>query len=172
MNARRLFVLVIAMFLLQLPIWSKKTPYGQSIEKTALTNAIKILKVYYPSDDLCVSDSIYDLEWLYFKHLAKDKDEREFLDSYRMRKEFRWDKPIYSRRIGNIATSLDCMCNIDSKKYVADFSRPYHNMIRCDIMPIDRQIGIYGAPTIPIFFFRYDETGVIIQFERRVLCID
>lgn len=41
----------------------------------------------------------------------------------------------------------------DSCTYIAIFSEPYKGMIRCDILPKDRKIGVYGSPTIDAFLF-------------------
>ena len=46
-----------------LTIAAQNIIYGNKNEQRAINMAFDILQVYYHSKELCVSDSIYDLDW-------------------------------------------------------------------------------------------------------------
>lgn len=46
---------------------SSEYHYGNKNEQRAINMAFDILQVYYHSKELCVSDSIYDLDWDIFQ---------------------------------------------------------------------------------------------------------
>lgn len=54
----------------------------------------------------------------------------------------------------------------NSCTYIAIFSEPYKGMIRCDILPKDRKIGVYGSPTIDAFLFKFTNKGEIYQLYK------
>lgn len=45
-------------------------------------------------------------------------------------------------------------------------------MIRCDILPKDRKIGVYGSPTIDAFLFIFNNKGEIYQLYKAIIDID
>lgn len=50
-----------------LTIAAQNIIYGNKNEQRAINMAFDILQVYYHSKELCVSDSIYDLDWDIFQ---------------------------------------------------------------------------------------------------------
>ena len=56
--------------------------------------------------------------------------------------------------------------------YIANFSEPYKGMIRCDILPKDKMVGIYGSPVISAFLFKYNNRGEIYQSYKAEVNID
>ena len=46
---------------------AKNNIYGNKTEQRAIKMAYTLLQVYYHSNELCVSDSIEDLEWFLFQ---------------------------------------------------------------------------------------------------------
>ena len=128
----------------------KNSTFRQEAEQKAIKSAYDVLKVYYPSDKLCVSDSIYDLDWELFSDMVDGKT-KEYIQSHRLEKGFVWDSPIRSDVLSLLFphdTYLKCNC---TDKYIAEFSKPYKGMIRCDILPNNRKIGIHGTSRISIF---------------------
>ena len=56
--------------------------------------------------------------------------------------------------------------------YIANFSEPYKGLIRCDILPKDKMVGIYGSPVISAFLFKYNNRGEIYQSYKAEVNID
>ena len=154
---------LFALILVSLSLYGQRNYYTKKADKDAIKSAYRILKAFYPDKQLCVSDSIFDLEWFgYGRYIDSETDHK--LDKYRVDKEFVYDKPV--RRKG-LAKMLNAdSCTTDENSFYADFSGPYEGMIRCDIMPLDRRIGILGVPTIDTFLFRYDKDGSISQVTK------
>ena len=122
---------------------------GASLTIAAQNIIYDILQVYYHSKELCVSDSIYDLDWEIFSDMV-DTQTKQILWSYRIEKKFIWNAPTYSEALLSIFGPETC----DSCMYIANFSEPYKGMIRCDILPKDKMVGIYGSPVISAFLFK------------------
>ena len=133
-----------------LTIAAQNIIYGNKNEQRAINMAFDILQVYYHSKELCVSDSIYDLDWDIFSDMV-DTQTKQILWSYRIEKKFIWNAPTYSE---------------------ANFSEPYKGMIRCDILPKDKMVGIYGSPVISAFLFKYNNRGEIYQSYKAEVNID
>lgn len=143
--------------------------YVEKPAQEAIKSAYRILKAFYPDTELCVEDSIFDLDWFWLKGKL-DKKTADKLEAYRIDKQFKYEQPRYEKGLATLLNADTCTsCN---NGFYADFSRPYEQMIRCDIMPKDRRIGILGSPTIEIFLFRYDDDGEIIQVTRNTLHVE
>lgn len=150
-----------------LTIAAQNIIYGNKNEQRAINMAFDILQVYYHSKELCVSDSIYDLDWDIFSDMV-DTQTKQILWSYRIEKKFIWNAPTYSEALLSIFGPETC----DSCMYIANFSEPYKGMIRCDILPKDRKIGVYGSPTIDAFLFKFNNKGEIYQLYKAKINID
>lgn len=146
---------------------AKNNIYGNTTEQRAIKMAYTLLQVYYHSNELCVSDSIEDLEWFYFAGMV-DNQTQQILDSYRKEKDFIWNDPVYCEKIAEMFGSKVS----NSCTYIAIFSEPYKGMIRCDILPKDRKIGVYGSPTIDAFLFKFNNNGEIYQLYKAKINID
>lgn len=167
MRALCLFI----MLCVSLVIIGQSSTFRQESEQKAIKSAYDVLRVYYPSDKLCVSDSIYDLDWDLFSDMVDSKT-KEYLQSHRIEKGFVWDSPIRSDVLSLLFPHDTCVeCN-RTDKYIAEFSEPYKGMIRCDVLPKNREIGIHGTPQISIFLFKYNIRGEIYQFSKREVDID
>ena len=155
-----------------LTIAAQNIIYGNKNEQRAINMAFDILQVYYHSKELCVSDSIYDLDWDIFSDMV-DTQTKQILWSYRIEKKFIWNAPTYSEALLSIFGPETC----DSCMYIANFSEPYKGMIRCDILPKDKMVGIYGSPVISAFLFKYllaelkNRLKISIFLWRKKLCI-
>ena len=137
---------------------SKYTTYRQPVEQETIQFACKLMKLYYPSDVLCVSDSIYDLDWDHFADLVVDTvDVKPYLTTYRENKGNVWSKPEYSKILSRLFGH--CVCN--DSGYVAEFSAPYQGMIRCDVVPKDKSIDSDSARQVTAFLFEYTKYGKI-----------
>ena len=137
--------------------------YGEYTEQETVQFAYKLMKLYYPSDVLCVSDSIYDLDWDHFADLVVDTvDVKPHIMAYRENKGNVRDKPEYSK----IFTKLfgHCVC-IDSG-YFAEFSAPYKGMIRCDVVPKDKSVDSASALQVAAFLFEYTEYAKIASVTK------
>lgn len=150
-----------------LTIAAQNIIYGNKNEQRAINMAFDILQVYYHSKELCVSDSIYDLDWDIFSDMV-DTQTKQILWSYRIEKKFIWNAPTYSEALLSIFGPETC----DSCMYIANFSEPYKGMIRCDILPKDKMVGIYGSPVISAFLFKYNNGGEIYQSYKAEVNID
>lgn len=84
------------------------------------------------------------------------------------REKFIWNAPTYSEALLSIFGPETC----DSCMYIANFSEPYKGMIRCDILPKDKMVGIYGSPVISAFLFKYNNRGEIYQSYKAEVNID
>ena len=156
---------LFALILVSLSLYGQRNYYTKKADKEAIKSAYRILKAFYPDKQLCVSDSIFDLEWL---GVDKETDEKAF--EYRLKKKFLYDKPL--RRKG-LAKMLNAdSCTTDENSFYADFSEPYEGMIRCDIMPLDRRVGILGVPAYDAFLFWYDKDGSITQVTKMLFQIE
>ena len=80
---------------------AKNNIYGNKTEQRAIKMAYTLLQVYYHSNDLCVSDSIEDLEWFLFSDMV-DNQTKQILDSYRKEKDFIWNDPVYCKKIATM----------------------------------------------------------------------
>ncbi|MDE6654083.1 MAG: hypothetical protein K2K37_06820 [Muribaculaceae bacterium] len=154
---RKNILLMIVLFLAN-AIYGKDMPYSGEIERKAVRSAYELLGVYYP-DGLCVSDSIYDLEWYYLSDVdEKTRNELKFKisnDSVRTR-------PAYSKMLDKMFCREKCG-DCDSG-CVAMFAKPYKGMIRCEVRP--KGMGIDGESDSSAFLFRYDEYGDVYQVNR------
>lgn len=164
-------ICVIIVFCMPLCGFCQKNAYKSKREQTALKMAYDILKVYYPSNELCVSDSIWDLDYWFYLSTEMDEENRKYFEYYRIiEKGGKYDNPVYSKHIFKLLKNENC--DNSKYKYVADFSAPNRNFILCEILPIDRRIGIKGTPIVPVFLFKYDENGEIIQINRHLVNIN
>ena len=137
---------------------SRHVIYRQPVEQETIQFAYKVMKVYYPSDLLCVADSIYDLDWDIFTDLVVDTvDIRPSILSYRENKGNVRERPKYSKILSKLFGH--CVC-IDSG-YVAEFSAPYKGMIRCDVVPKNGIQSPDGDRHVSAFLFEYDEYGKV-----------
>ncbi len=133
-----------------------------------LKQAFEVVQVFYPPNSVCVSDSIYDMEMV-FGGVGVSEEILQELNEYRPGKGFRYDSPYPCK---NIPKALGQeACNWSGKKYVIEFSAPYKNMIYCEILPVDRRIGMLGCPEIYGFFFRYKEDGIRLM-TRIIIQVD
>ena len=160
-------IISLVMLCVSLTILGQGNTYSHKTEQEAIKSAYNVLKVYYPSNELCVSDSIYDLDWNLFADMVDDKTKQNLI-SHRIEKKFIWDSPAYSDEISSLFSSDSCDCC----EYIAEFSEPYKGMIRCDIIPKDRKIGIYGVPRISIFLFKYNDKGDVVQLSKTEVDVD
>ena len=160
-------IISVAMLFVSLTIFGQGNKYSHKTAQEAIKFAYNVLKVYYSSNEICVSDSIYDLDWNLFADMVDDQTKQKLI-SHRIEKRFIWDSPVYSDEISSLFSSDTCDCC----KYIAEFSEPYKGMIRCDIIPKDGNIGIYGVPRISIFLFKYNEKGEVFQIFKTEVDID
>lgn len=143
---------------LAIAIYGKDMPYSGETERKAVRSAYELLGVYYP-DGLCVSDSIYNLEWHYLSDVdEKTRNELKFKisnDSVRT-------QPAYSKMLDKVFRREKCGdCDSGCE---AMFAEPYKGMIRCEVCP--KGMRIDGGPNTSAFLFRYDEYGDIYQVSR------
>lgn len=143
--------------------------------REAVKSAYAILKVYYPSNTLCADDTIYTGGWWTpfscefdgeLKHALAYEKYIEDLKKY-AKKEYS-DDPVYSE----ILYSLFGSESREGCKYIAEFTAPYRGLIVCDILPIDRGIGVNGAPEIHSFLFQYNDKGEIDRVIRYKVYVD
>lgn len=164
MKAFSLIIILCACF----PLYGEQAPYSSKEEKGVLKQAFEIIQVFFPANSVCVSDSIYDKE-MAFGGVGLSEEITQVLFGYRPSKGFRYDLPHPCK---NIVKALGPeACNWIGKKYVVEFSAPYKNMIYCEILPVDRMIGILGCPTITGFLFKYDEDGISL-ITRCIINVD
>lgn len=133
--------------------------YCDPADQKAVKKAWEYIKVFYPQDDICVSDTIETTQATdlsIYNHL---------LELYAA-----GVKPIHSEYLSKVFQKYNCQCG--HYRYVAVFSEPYQGIITCDILPIDRKIGIFGAPEIVGFSFKYDKNGEIYQVSQGKIHID
>ena len=143
----------------------KTSPIRQKMYRAAY----ETLCGFYQESNLCVSDSIYDLNWGYFANEVDDETKKVF-SNYRIDRCFLLTPPFYSDDISAVIDSVGIDCQ--KSMYIAEFSCPYREMIMCYILPIDKRIGIFGAPQIQIFLFKFDLEGNILDVSKKELCID
>ena len=163
-------IIIMVTFCFSLSVFAKGDPYSRERDKKALKFAYEVIKLYYPANDICASDSIKDLDYWAGFSFAVDKETIKMLYSHRFEKSCKYDKPIYSKTVARLFEQSNNECN--NIKHVIDFSEPYKKMILCAILPIDRKIGINGCPRITVFLFRYDEEGNIYQISNLISHID
>lgn len=145
--------------------------YTSNAEQEALKKAYKIIKVYYPTNEVCASDSVFDIDR--FGWAPIDSEEKDKLYRKRLERMFTYDPPIYSANVANLLQTDTCKCN--AIQYYAEFSAPYKGFIVCHIMPKSRRVGADAGsrdPDITYFVFKYDEEGEIDQVDRGRLCFD
>ncbi|MDE6484094.1 MAG: hypothetical protein K2L14_01700 [Duncaniella sp.] len=104
--------------------------YNDKEAQKAVEKAYSLIKEMYQDNEICVSDSVYDLDWNYFD---VDSEINRSLDVYRANKHYQWLKPQYSDALKKIFVRDTC----NTAEYIATFSEPYDRMIRCDLLPAD-----------------------------------
>lgn len=163
------YILIFLFGVSTLPCFGLNKDYSGVPEQKTIEESLKILSIYYPADELCVSDSIYDLDWFFFSDEVDCKSEK-VVEYHRINKNAIWDEPMFSKELAVLAANF----NSEHKnyKYVALFSEPYYNMIRCDVLPYDRKIGFMGSPIIYSFLFKYNEEGEITLFIKAEVNVD
>ena len=160
------FVL-FAMLSIFLTVRAQEEPYSHPAEQKAVKTACEILKLYYPSGELCCSDSIYDLDWWFRKETGIKNWEERYLEKLnRIASGEPVDVAVYSSILSSVFGADACEC----RKYVAEFSAPFRGMIRCDIVPSNDRNPVFGV--MPIFLFKFNENGEIFQFFQRTLYLN
>ena len=161
------FVL-FAMLSIFLTVRAQEEPYSHPAEQKAVKTACEILKLYYPSGELCCSDSIYDLEWWWLRYeVGKENSEERYLEKiHRIASGEPVDVAVYSSILSSVFGADACEC----RKYVAEFSAPYKGMIRCDIVPSNDRKPDFGV--MPIFLFKFNENGEIFQFFQSIVYLN
>ena len=147
-------IFFLTMLCISLTMWGRDKYYNNKAEQEALKKAFEIVKVYYPANTVCASDSIFDHDWM-FAAGRLDKEIKDELFQIRIDKKYRFDAPIYSKNMARVLKADNCDCS--DYKYEAEFSAPYKGMIMCEIMPRNRLVGMAGEPRISTFLFRFDE---------------
>ncbi|MBD5201705.1 MAG: hypothetical protein HDR83_05540 [Bacteroides sp.] len=158
-------ILLIVLLGICFSLYGQIDAYNDKAAQKAVEKAYSLIKETYKDNDICVSDSVYDLDWDYFD---VDSDINRSLDVYRAIKHYTWSKPQYSDALNKIFVRDTC----NTPKYIALFSEPYDRMIRCDLLPSDLKIGILGTPVIPVLLFIYNEIGDIKQFYQGELNVE
>ncbi len=155
-------ILLIGMLSVIFAAYGQDDPYKGPAEQKAIKMAHDILKVYYPSGDLCFSDSIYDSDWF---GLGKevDKEIREELRLITWVKPPVLEKPVYSSTLSSIFGPDACEC----RKYVAEFTAPYKGVIRCEIVPSNDRKPYFGQK--PIFLFKFKDNGEIYEIYKHIM---
>lgn len=141
--------------------------YVDSADQTAIKSAYRILKAFYPDKQLCVSDSVFDFDEWAFKGIIDDEIYKE-LEAQHIANKYALQDPMYEQGLANLLNADTCISSPNS--VYADFSFPYHGMIRCDIMPINRRLAIFGI--IPQFLFFFDAEGAIYQVNKVDLIVN
>ena len=100
-----------------LTIAAQNIIYGNKNEQRAINMAFDILQVYYHSKELCVSDSIYDLDWDIFSDMV-DTQTKQILWSYRIEKKFIWNAPTYSEALLSLIPQHYCKLNFLLLRYL------------------------------------------------------
>lgn len=154
-------ILLIGMLSVILAVYGQDDPYQRPAAQKAIKMAHDILKVYYPSGDLCFSDSIYDSDWF---GLGKevDKEIKEELRLINWVKRF-LDAPVYSSTLSSVFGADACEC----RKYVAEFTAPYKGVIRCEIVPSNDRNPYFGQK--PIFIFKFNDDGEIYEIYKNIM---
>ena len=145
--------------------------YADKTEQEALKKAYKIIKVYYPTTEVCASDTLFDIDR--FGSAPIDNEERNRLYLYRLNRKFTFDTPSYSTNVATLLQTDTCKCN--DPQYFAEFSNPYKGYIVCYIMPKGRIVGaapMSKDPDIAYFVFKYDDSGEIYQVKIGTLFFD
>ena len=155
--------------LVSFTVWGQDKYYNDKAEQEVLKKAFEIIKVFYPANTVCASDSVYDHNWR-FAPGEMEKEIEDELFQLRLDKRFAYDAPIYSRNISVLLKTDSCECH--DYQYAAEFSAPYKGMIMCEVMPKDRKVGLYGMPTIFTFLFRFENDGEIYQINKSIICFD
>ena len=141
--------------------------YRKATDRKALKSACEILKVYYPSNLLCIEDSIYDLNWYFFTNHV-DEETRQVIGSYRQERKFGYRKPVYSKLLHSLSSSEqreDC-------KYVARFSSPNKGLIMCEGLPTGKNTDAFGSPGFHSFLFQCNDKGEIDRVFRILIYTD
>ncbi len=135
-------------------------------EVSVINKSVEILDLYYSPHSLCVSDSVYHLEWYASDILDSTTNKRifEIIDSLPSTQE----KPIFStllhKNFEKNFNSHDCY------KFMAKFSRPYSRstysqpsakMLRCDIVTLNQNHSdsIDNAEHSK-YLIKYDKNGL------------
>lgn len=143
--------------------------------REAVKSAYAILKVYYPSNILCADDTIYTGGWWSpfskefegeLKHALRYEKDIEDLKKY-VKKEYS-DDPVYSEILHSLFGSEPR----EGCKYIAEFTAPYKGLILCSILPIDKRVGVDGAPQGYDFLFQYNDKGEIDRVIRGLIHYD
>ena len=157
--------------LVSFPIWGQDKDYSDKTEQEALKKAYKIIKVYYPTNEVCASDTLFDIDR--FGSAPIDNEERNRLYLSRLNRKFTYDAPSYSTNVATLLQTDTCKCS--ATQYFAEFSNPYKGYIVCYIMPKSRIVGADSRgkdPAIAYFVFKYDESGEIYQVKKGTLFFD
>lgn len=138
-----------------------------SLELSVLKQSIDILKLYYPDEDeLCVSDSIYYLQW--YSSPILDSKTNQTINEHIKNQQFVHESPRYSKGINRIFRNI-CRKS-PTNKFIAKFSIPCSRgdiflpdemLMRCDIVPVNpNSTGNIKENTITRYLIKYDAKGV------------
>lgn len=164
--------ILLLTILISIAAMARDKYYNNKAEQAALKTAYKIIKVYYPTNDVCASDSVFDIDRFGFAPID-DMDEMDKLYLQRLERRFTYDPPVYCKNVAKVLHTDTCNCS--DPQYYAEFSVPYKGYIACYIMPKSRRVGIdYMSkdPHVTSFVFKYDESGDIYEIKKGLTHFD
>lgn len=134
------------------------SPYFGTLEQKAAKLAFNLIKTYYPGKTVCVSDSIYDLDWApYYTDI-----ERRYRDSVPLLNnnlQLRNTTPTYSENLHDLFRE-ECDRGFQSD-YIVAFSSPCKGMFRCDVFPkVPSRKKLYYK-VISTFLFKFNKKMII-----------
>lgn len=156
-------ILIICM-LATLSANAQYAPYSGSLEQKAAKLAFNLIKTYYPGKTVCVSDSIYDLDWApyytdierrYRNDVPLHNDNRQLINTI----------PVYSKNLHNLFGD-ECDSGFQSD-YIVAFSSPCKGMFRCDVFPRVPSRRKLSFTVISTFLFQFQEEIIIYRMVER-----
>ena len=150
-------ILIICM-LSALSANAQDAPYSGSLEQKAAKLAFNLIKTYYPGKTVCVSDSIYDLDWApYYTDI--ERRYRVSVPLHNDNLQLRNTTPTYSEKLHDLFGD-ECDRGFQSD-YIVAFSSPCKGMFRCDVFPrVPSRKKLYYK-VISTFLFKFNKKMII-----------
>lgn len=140
----------------------QKNVYNSKVERQAVQMAYKLLELYYPADELCVSDSIYALEWPTLPTLNNEMN--DIIEDYTKSQGYIKGRSRKAPQLKKIFPQSACKGS--NYKNIAKFSKTFEydddgewtNIFRCDVVKTENFSNKDSCQIDSFYFISQGET--------------
>lgn len=134
-------------------------------ELSMYSAAYRHVTVDFDPEELCLSDSVHNLDWNEFWGIV-NKETFESLEAKYLKG---FTAPEDESGSGSLTVLRDSLeVPNTNPRYIVRFSAPYKRLIRCDVVPITSVETDGGVRGGMVYLFQFDSEGVCQICKRRL----